>query len=60
MKAQRNQKIEIISFMAMLCVVWWHCYCGSLCIFAPLLYLLMAWLAKTWFGKLYAMLSGGR
>lgn len=29
MKAQRNQKIEIISFMAMLCVVWWHCYCGS-------------------------------
>ena len=29
MKAQRNKKIEIISFMAMLCVVWWHCYCGS-------------------------------
>lgn len=29
MKTRRNQKIEIISFMAMLCVVWWHCYCGS-------------------------------
>ena len=22
-------KIQIISFLAMLCVVWWHCYCGS-------------------------------
>ena len=26
---RRNKKIELISFMAMLCVVWWHCYCGS-------------------------------
>lgn len=22
-------KIQMISFLAMLCVVWWHCYCGS-------------------------------
>ena len=25
----KNAKIEVISFVAMLCVVWWHCYCGS-------------------------------
>ena len=25
----KNTKIEVISFVAMLCVVWWHCYCGS-------------------------------
>lgn len=24
-----SKKIEIISLMAMTCVVWWHCYCGS-------------------------------
>ena len=41
--------------------MWRSNFCFiSLCIFAPLLYLLIAWLAKTWFGKLYAMLSGGR
>ena len=25
----KNKKIEVISFVAMICVVWWHCYCGS-------------------------------
>ena len=25
----KNTKIEVVSFVAMLCVVWWHCYCGS-------------------------------
>ena len=25
----KNTKISVISFMAMVCVVWWHCYCGS-------------------------------
>lgn len=24
-----NKKIALISFMAMVCVVWWHCFCGS-------------------------------
>ncbi len=25
----KNQKLEFVSFLAMLCVVWWHCFCGS-------------------------------
>lgn len=25
----RNSKIQLISFLAAICVIWWHCYCGS-------------------------------